>query len=1046
MKHLSQSYFYKLLWLLLSLCLAFVSAAQTAPPHDVCAGAYLAPVRPLVQFDSLLANANYLAITNNVNQGTVSMDSIFDPDTTSGFSGKYKLDTWFTFTPTTKNVAYLGYSNRIGTIITFYSGTCGNLTPIKYYITLGFSSTMTEYAGDMHTFAVILENLVPGQQYFARVGIPTVSASTGFSTRAAIRPLPDVPRRLITTAQGGNFLSPSTWVGGAIPTEYDTLQVADGATLQLNANVAIGHFIVGAGGPAPARVQIDRYTISYFLDDVHILSGDTMRTHATGGLSLYFLKNLRLDGGFRNTANLNGNQIYLYFVGLAPQRVYGNGRFTGKGIPFTFINNRKGMKWEIDGVFWAPIHMVNGFFDHSSANVQTVCYNDNSNFNYISADYHFFEGSTHASIPALPTTNDPKIVQDRTLHFRDYFTLNNKNVDSIMPFYRQQKVRGIRINKWHGRSVNSDHNIILADDIFSSSSFRPGSVILVNGILKGKATDTIYYLQTAAGGTYIHPSPTPRYIDYGTYISGTPMVQSSLLHFLTGRNGRMRYFTILNAAIPPVNTLQRYIFHLHDEAPSGTMLSPLTMFAGSQIIEFKTTQPLADTIEFRVCVHPHDNIIGPKENLRLIQAPTKNGPWKVISGSPVFVSSAQVPYHYLQVKKPDLSQGNFFSIGSISNLVDARIVSVHPRGAFRFGCPGNATVGIPVRVQNIGLNALSTVVVGALINGQVYSNLYSLSTPLGANQIDSFRVEIPQNLVGAMQAKFFTALPGDGNTLNDTLSAFLPYNVEPMPYRENFDTVTVLSNYPHAYSMIRGYENKPGFPPTSGALHRGFSVGGQTNKVLFVSGNQQQEPWIVTMRIGPLGSSSWFSYLLSGRTSTENNPPTGLGINDTLVVEATDDCGATFKRLRAFHRNNLPLVATNSIIPIHRHLDSLPFPVGSYVSLRFRTINFSVFGNASIINIDDFNVIDTLITGNKELTSSQTTTVYAYPNPVIGTVQFKGMSSNGKLIISTIEGKVLLERCIKPNEDVDIRSLAPGIYLWRIEGTAVPYTGKIIKE
>jgi hypothetical protein len=42
--------------------------------------------------------------------------------------------------------------------------------------------------------------------------------------------------------------------------------------------------------------------------------------------------------------------------------------------------------------------------------------------------------------------------------------------------------------------------------------------------------------------------------------------------------------------------------------------------------------------------------------------------------------------------------------------------------------------------------------------------------------------------------------------------------------------------------------------------------------------------------------------------------------------------------------------------------------------------------------------------------------------------QFYGLSSKGKLIIGSIEGKTLLFRSIKHNEDVNSQSLAPGVY------------------
>jgi hypothetical protein len=983
---------------------------------------------------------------NSTAPTTVDGDSIFDPLNTTGFSGKYKLDGWRKFTAPTRNVAVISSSCFGVQAFTLYQGTCGNLFPIAYYVPPNIVPgplMVIQPTSDCQGFHWIIENLNPGQEYFIRYGLLTSDITDNEATfRAMVYALPDQPRKIITTAQGGNFSATATWQGGIIPTPYDSIVVRDGATLTINHSHAFGHLTIGEGGAAPARFLIGNNNIqTTYLDQVHVLAGDSMCTFRTGGAPFIFTRDFRLDGIFKsNYAGQMQNITNLAFVHTKRQRVYGSGRFVRANIPGIIISNDEGLKWEIDGELWKPIYMIKGEFDHYSANIASWQYSLNFNGNG-GGDYLTGAGFTRKAIPVITDVGRPNTIVTRLLTYSDIPVVNNINYDSIQPYYSAHKISSIIIEKKNSGYVQALGNV---KTYFHGDTNNPrfGGASVREGIFKGGLSDTLF-----GNGSYQVIQRFPAYADFGVlcgsiFPSGGGGTVTRV--FQGGRNGKNRHVGLTKVNFLPIPADQRFYYRLHDAPPTGQVTGDLRMLMGIHHVELASKYEFHDSIKVEYFIYDYDNIIGPLQNVRLAQAPTPQGPWKSISGPPIKPELTSEQRLLRSSKGVKLAEGAYFAIASISNLLDAKVLSVHLPGAFRFGCSGTGMVRIPLRVQNIGINTISTLVVGAKINNQVFTNLHIFNSPLGVNQIDTAWVEIPQTLNGALQAKFFTALNGDGNAANDSISVLLPFDFKPIPYRENFDTIT-RTTMTHRYPIILGYENIASEPPSSGLPHKGFGFGGNQNKIIGVNGWHNQPIYLATMRIGPIGASTYFSYLLSG-LEQDINPPSGLLPIDTFIVEASDDCGITYKTLRKFHHNNLPVIPLFSGAPIHRFYDSLPFEPGSVVNIRFRPKGFNQPSSTSIIIIDDISLIDTLITNNAVVLDAKAHEVTAYPNPASGEVQFTGLRKPGRLIISDLQGKALINRDIKPERSVNIKQLPPGIYIWKVENNEGSFNGKLLVE
>ena len=112
----------------------------------------------------------------------------------------------------------------------------------------------------------------------------------------------------------------------------------------------------------------------------------------------------------------------------------------------------------------------------------------------------------------------------------------------------------------------------------------------------------------------------------------------------------------------------------------------------------------------------------------------------------------------------------------------------------------------------------------------------------------------------------------------------------------------------------------------------------------------------------------------------------------------------------------------------------LHVPAGSK-SLYQEKRPWSDFENI-VEDAEDFIVIETAIE------NAQVSKINIYPNPVSGSLYISGITENALVTISDLNGKVVLQQVVSPNENVSTGHLTSGVYFVKVKDKIV----KIIKQ
>lgn len=88
------------------------------------------------------------------------------------------------------------------------------------------------------------------------------------------------------------------------------------------------------------------------------------------------------------------------------------------------------------------------------------------------------------------------------------------------------------------------------------------------------------------------------------------------------------------------------------------------------------------------------------------------------------------------------------------------------------------------------------------------------------------------------------------------------------------------------------------------------------------------------------------------------------------------------------------------------------------VAIALSDGNFETRGESEN-GIEDINGLDTL---------------HVYPNPTTDYFRIYGISTNTNLTLLNMNGKVILQKIVEPNEEISIQALPKGVYLIRVEG------------
>lgn len=182
------------------------------------------------------------------------------------------------------------------------------------------------------------------------------SASTGLCviTYLAASPLTGTqattgPVRIVTTAVGGLYDAPTTWVGGAVPSAFDTAQVAAGATLTVNVNATVRAMELSTGSTVFLNANL--------VDSGNLIinTGATFNGFfGTTGRQLTARANITNAGTF----NMGMPGGILVLNGAVAQTISGAGTFGL--IPTLTVNNLLGVTFNANITVGAALNLTNG--------------------------------------------------------------------------------------------------------------------------------------------------------------------------------------------------------------------------------------------------------------------------------------------------------------------------------------------------------------------------------------------------------------------------------------------------------------------------------------------------------------------------------------------------------------------------------------------------------------------------------------------------------------------------------------------------------------
>jgi hypothetical protein len=177
---------------------------------------------------------------------------------------------------------------------------------------------LTQTAAAATSFAD--NTVIPSTTYFYRVYAVTEGALAGPAQNSVTT---NAAGNISSTAAGGNWSAPATWVGGVVPTGNDNVTIVDGATVTID-TAAVGFTVaVGTGGGLPAILQYEATTARTLTvgTDVTVATNGTFQSSTTGTQTGHVLS----VGG-----NLTNNNVLDFST---------NANTAGAGITFTGATN-----------------------------------------------------------------------------------------------------------------------------------------------------------------------------------------------------------------------------------------------------------------------------------------------------------------------------------------------------------------------------------------------------------------------------------------------------------------------------------------------------------------------------------------------------------------------------------------------------------------------------------------------------------------------------------------------------------------------------------
>lgn len=276
------------------------------------------------------------------------------------------------------------------------------------------------------------------------------------------------------------------------------------------------------------------------------------------------------------------------------------------------------------------------------------------------------------------------------------------------------------------------------------------------------------------------------------------------------------------------------------------------------------------------------------------------------------VAQILVPYLDFILKNDAQAEQLYYSrLNTMTSIVFDRSCTMnHDIDVLGFNLPINGcgltnNQVISINIKNNGQNAESNIPLTFIFNGQApVTEIYNGTIQPGETITYSFTSTVNASVSGSSYSFIvFSSLPNDQYLYNDTISQLLTNTSVALPISVDFTGF----NGTNLSTIFPGWREAQGIVPsgTGSTWVNRTGVGGSTNttaKVNFYSSPIRE--WI----LGPgfvcgQYTKLKFDVALTAYNST-NAYANGMGVNDSLRVFYSLDCGNTWQRLTAFGKNN----------------------------------------------------------------------------------------------------------------------------------------------
>lgn len=285
------------------------------------------------------------------------------------------------------------------------------------------------------------------------------------------------------------------------------------------------------------------------------------------------------------------------------------------------------------------------------------------------------------------------------------------------------------------------------------------------------------------------------------------------------------------------------------------------------------------------------------------------------------------------------------------NPVDAGVDSVFIPGTTFAGCGLSNQQTIGVRVGNYGSSALSSILVGYQVNNlSPVTRQVSLSLAPGADTVIAFTGAQGANLSanGSYAIRGFATATGDPAQDNDSTlrSLTLGAGLDALPaLGTTFGSISELQTA----GFIRYSGTPSGLAPVQGnVFNAGFPIG--ETIALSVNTQAQIHDWLLRPKYQLTGSDVGLSFSLMATTGTFSTGSVDDIGDDTLYVVASNDCGATWNKLRKFSQADIASGTVDNTLRTFRV--GIPYRTGSLVIGWYFNNNNTPFANGYAWHID----------------------------------------------------------------------------------------------